>query len=112
MKLFSILFMLMSMELVYAQNGFNINTPQELNQSCKDKSIEYFKEKNKIPRNWSSLWRTDGNVMDIKGTWQVDDTEYIIMCRIKQGLNESMVLISINEKKSNIVEKNTTEKMQ
>lgn len=110
MKLLLTFFMLMNMALAYAENGFKINTPQELNESCKNKSIEYFREKAKTPHNWTSLWRTDGNVMDVKGTWKVDDVEYIVMCRIKQGLNESMVLISINEKKPKAAEKSVPKK--
>lgn len=77
----------------------NINKPEELNAACKKKSIEYFKEKNKKPHGWTSMWRVEKNTIDVKGEWKVNNISYTVMCRIKQGLNETMMVISIEEKK-------------
>jgi len=99
MKIMLSVLILLYLSGCYAQTEFNINTPQELNESCKKKSIEYFSEKNKKPKGWSSVWRVEGNVMDVKGRWKVDGVDYVVMCRVKQGSKESMALISINEAK-------------
>jgi len=105
MKIILSVLILLFLSACYAQGEFKINTPEDLNESCKKKSIEYFAEKNKEPQGWSSVWRVEGKVMDVKGSWKVDGVEYVVMCRIKQGLNESMALISINEVKNPEVKK-------
>jgi len=105
MKIILSVLILFYVSACYAQGEYKINTPEDLNESCKKKSIEYFAEKNKKPQDWSSMWKVEGNVMDVKGRWKVDGVEYVVMCRIKQGLNESMALISINEVKNHEVKK-------
>jgi len=81
-------------------NEMEINKPEDLNTVCKNKSIKYFSEKNKKPHDWTSQWRVEENIIDVKGTWKVDDTEYDVMCRIKRGEKETLTVISIEEKKS------------
>jgi len=83
-----------------AEDLTTINTPEELNNACKKKSIKYFKEKNKTPNDWTSVWRVEKNIIDVKGEWKVDATKYVVICRIKQGLKEKVMVISIEEKKA------------
>jgi hypothetical protein len=77
-----------------------IKTPLEAQTWCKNKSIKYFAEKNKTPQGWTASWRNEGENIDIKGTWKVDGIEYIVQCRIKEGLTEKMAVITIKENKN------------
>jgi len=104
MKILILVFMLLYLSASCSNNNVpaktqqTINKPEELNAYCKNKSIEFFSDKKKTPHNWVSLWRVDGDALDVKGVWQVDNIDYEVKCRIKQGLNKNMTLISIQKK--------------
>ena len=73
-------------------------TPEALQLWCKNKTIKYFKEKDKTIQNWSALWKQEENMLDVKASMQSENTDYVVKCRVQQGDSSTKAIISISEK--------------
>ena len=75
-----------------------LNSPAEVKEWCKNKSLQYFIEKQKNPDNWSATSWMENNIININGLWIADNIEYTVKCRVRQGLKEKHAFITIDEK--------------
>jgi len=73
-----------------------LTTPEQLQQWCKNKTTQYFKEKNKSIQSWSAVWKLQDKLIDVKASLMSQNTGYIARCRVQQGENSEKAIILIS----------------
>jgi hypothetical protein len=72
-----------------------INTTAELKDWCKNESSMYFLAHDITPYNWTASWWTDGNILHVKGTWEINEKETAIKCSVRRGVSEKYAVWKI-----------------
>ena len=62
-----------------------INSGSELRDWCKAESQATFICKGQTPCNWSASYWDEGNVLMVKGSWRVNDSDVTVECRVARG---------------------------
>jgi hypothetical protein len=62
-----------------------INSGSELRDWCKAESQATFIGRGQTPFNWSASFWDEGNVLMVKGSWRVNDSDVTVECRVARG---------------------------
>ena len=76
----------------------SINNDRELREWCKNKSAQHFIKNNLTPYNWTSSQWGEGNYLNVKGKWKVNNAVHVINCQVRKGVAEKYANIEITKK--------------
>ena len=74
-----------------------INSGSELRDWCKAESQATFIGKGQTPFNWSASYWDEGNVLMVKGSWRINESEVIVECRVARGAEARFATMSVRE---------------
>jgi hypothetical protein len=83
-------------ETIYHEEKI-INTSQELKDWCKNESSMYYLAQDITPYNWTASWWIDGDVLHVRGTWNINDKDTTIKCSVRRGVSEKYAIWKIVE---------------
>ena len=74
-------------ELISAksQKEIHIESASQFQQWCKKQSYRHFRQKKRMPYNWSASTFRNLNDYQTKGSWKVEGKEREIFCSIRVG---------------------------
>ena len=74
-----------------------INSGSELRDWCKEESEAAFIGKGMTPYNWSASYSDQGNVLMVKGRWQVNGSYITVECRATRGAESRFAVMSVQD---------------
>jgi hypothetical protein len=74
-----------------------INSGSELRDWCKAESQATFIGKGQTPFNWSASYWDEGNVLMVKGSWRVNESQVIVECRVARGAEARYATMTVRE---------------
>jgi hypothetical protein len=74
-----------------------INSGSELRDWCKAESQATFIGKGQTPFNWSASYWDEGNVLMVKGSSRINESEVIVECRVARGAEARFASMSVRE---------------
>jgi hypothetical protein len=74
-----------------------INSGSELRDWCKTESQATLIGKGQTPFNWSASYWDEGNVLMVKGSWRINESEVIVECRVARGAEARFATMSVRE---------------
>jgi hypothetical protein len=77
--------------------GRPINSGSELRDWCKAESQASFIGKGQTPFNWSASYWDEGNVLMVKGSWRINESQVIVECRVARGAEARYATMTVRE---------------
>lgn len=97
--LFTTLVVFFAVESTAHERDITIESANDLRDWCEASSHDLYVGQGIAPYNWSaSYWEKDG-ILNVKGSWRIDDKEAIVECQIAQGAAVRNAVMSVHERK-------------